>query len=82
MLTMLADIGEEQPAEWIFGASGLRSSGRRLLEKKDVAPGGGSEGIRVVVRLAREIEAISRDMVPLFASNLACFASDTNGSIC
>src|SRR5215210_3853441 len=53
----------------------------RVLYKRDVAPGGARELLRVVVGVARQLVAIGRELVPLLAGDLAGLAPYTDRSI-
>jgi hypothetical protein len=75
--TVLANVAHQQPAPFtaIFG---------ELLNKSDVAPVDAVEAPRIIVTVAAErIQAAigSGELVPLFASDFARFAADTNGCV-
>src|SRR5437660_391053 len=46
-----------------------------------MTPRGGTQRHGVVIRHSAEVKAIVRQLVPLFARDLACFAADTNGGV-
>src|SRR5215208_2712924 len=51
----------------------------RVLDKGDVAPGGARELLGVVVRVAGELVAVCRELIPLLAGHLAGLAPDADG---
>src|SRR5215204_6546834 len=53
----------------------------RVLYKRHVTPGGARELLRIVVRVARQLVAIRRELVPLLAGDLAGLASYTDRCI-
>ena len=52
-----------------------------LFEKHDVTPGRRAEVAGVVVRISRPREAVIRDLVPFFAGDFTCFATDSNARV-
>ena len=61
----------------VVGADGIKSATRGMLGI-DVAPGVGTEALRVVVRHPRELQAVVGNVVPLLARDLARLASDAH----
>ena len=53
----------------------------RVLYKRHVTPGGARELLRIVVRVARQLVAVGRELVPLLAGDLAGLASYTDRCI-
>jgi hypothetical protein len=54
----------------------------RVLDEGDVAPGGTGELSGIVVRVARQLVAVGRELVPLLAGHLAGLAADADGGVC
>src|SRR6266481_7241977 len=82
---MLANVGQEHPAEWIFvqrhRARDLVSLRAVLFQKHYMAPGRCAEMSGVVVRISRPSEAVIRHLVPLFARDFASLTADANRRI-
>src|SRR5947208_3120064 len=51
------------------------------LDKQDMPPCGCAKLSGVIVRITRPSETVVRHLVPFFARDLACFATDTHGRI-
>jgi hypothetical protein len=74
---VLANIAHQQPAP-------LAAIFSELLDEFYVAPVDAIEPPGIIVAVAAEcIQAAisSGELIPLFASHLACFAADTNGCV-
>jgi hypothetical protein len=82
---MLANVGQEHPAEWIFvqrhRARDLISFRTVLFEKHYVPPGRCPEMSGVVVRISRPNEAVIRHVVPFFARDFASLTADANRGV-
>jgi len=79
-LAMFANVGQENPAKWIFRhqTDDLISFRTILFQKHDVAPGRCAKLTGVVVRISRPREPIVGDLIPFFARDFASFAADAN----
>src|SRR5438309_12006077 len=79
---MLANVGQEHPAERIFvqrhRARDLISLRTVLFEKHYMPPGRCAEMAGVVVRISRPNEAVIRYLVPFFTRDFASFAPDAD----
>src|SRR5437016_2177757 len=82
---MLANVGQERPAERIFvqrhRARDLISLRTVLFEKHDMPPGRCAEMPGVVVRISRPNEAVIRHLVPFFARDFASLTSNADGRV-
>src|SRR6266481_2610519 len=82
---MLANVGQENPPEWIFvhghRARDLISFRAVLFQKHYMAPGRCAEMSGVVVRISRPNIAVIRHLVPFFARDFASLAADANRGI-
>jgi hypothetical protein len=82
---MLANVGQEHPAEWIFvqrhRTRDLISFRTVLFQKHHVPPGRCTEMSGVVVRISRPNEAVIRHVVPFFARDFASLTADANRGI-
>src|SRR6266853_1553881 len=82
---MLANVGQEHPAERIFvqrhRARDLISLRTVLFQKHHVPPGRCTEMSGVVVRISRPNEAVIRHLVPFFARDFASLTSNANSRV-
>src|SRR5215203_734793 len=79
-VAVLADIRHQQPGE-IPQSRLLAGERHRPFDERDVPPGRGPEGGRVVVRHAGEEQAVVRELVPLLAGDLAGLAADADRAV-
>src|SRR5262249_32886128 len=82
-LAMLANVGEKDPAKWIFSI-GYRSNDlvsflSILFDEHHVAPGRRAEMAGVVVGISGPTESVVWHFIPFFARDFAGFATDANG---
>src|SRR5438093_11802482 len=82
---MLANIGKENPAKWIFSIAqrthNLLSFSSILFKEQDMTPCRRAESSSVVVRISRPRKPVVGDFVPFFTRDLASFAADADGRI-
>src|SRR6266446_8802315 len=82
---MLANVGQEHPAERIFvqrhRARDLISFRTVLFEKHYMSPCRCAEVAGVVVRISRPRETVVRYLVPFFARDFAGLTADANSRI-
>ena len=82
---MLANIGKENPAKWIFSIAqrtdNLLSFSSILFKEQDVTPCRCAEMASVVIGISRPRETVIRHVIPFFAGDFAGFAADADGRI-
>src|ERR1700733_2963531 len=78
---VLANVGQENPPEWILHIHLLWARSGGLFEEHHVAPAGRSEHLRVVVGEACPDHSVVWNFVPLLARNFAGFTADADGGV-
>jgi len=71
MGTMFAHVAHHQPV-YRFACAICRP---RMLDESDMPPGSGGKRYSIVIAMACKRVAVGRQLVPLFAGNLASFTA-------